>query len=775
MNETLNFLKNCWNSKKEPNEFLNDVKTRNFGNPNQILFQLAELSNTDSPLSTFLDYASVLISAFSETIFADFDYSNITKGLLNIFAKNGSHLFSDIEIGSKENALFALKILEICVVSSDLNLQIEALKSLVSSPQFSVLVASGRLYCFPEYSKVRNLFSQFQLKNPNAFDLSYGHSYLETALFADKIIKRRAILEKFNATSIVAASFYYWMPGSNWFSLVGTYNTRSMYLKIVQNFIDSPSFMSAYIITNFYFRLLPGVAGSHVKADFIEKGSFNGKVVSDILARFQPSFLKEMKFPLTNEQLINLICSFPSTVQDSEYPEIIFSYPSLVSYYVPHIIELAYDPTQIESFLTIIKNIKSEYLEDFRMLVGKQNLLKELLDALMHAMTYIVSPDPFFIILDLYLSLLRFSWRSSAKVDREIIDKYTLSQTQDLSIFLRIMFGLLDSSSITENVSMEEFRNTYPIINRCLMFFKMLFHISDEEFPIVLDITKKEPYLWPMLLVWAKETKRKIALTIAKVKFPDTPLLNFLFTLFMATFDDHCNSPVPFLPSDYDYLKTFDIELSDLTFTLFRQIVGLPKMDDYWMANIYEIIVSWRAFSSKYGVVPFALNILEIMNFEMKKIPDKQLIDETYESVAFLICCSADGDSVQLAQLLDETLKIVFSSESETIEGSQGLAIFCLIILLGIEQNWEVSFKRIMSYCSSILNDKWDIFSPPMIFAIHIIKLCLYMPPYQPLIPSDLFKVLVRKNDWKTTIDFFIAMGLSKGSASPESPDIIQY
>lgn len=774
MDESLLFLRNCWNTKVSPRELAKLIKEEKKINPEIFLKKLCEICAEETPPLYFIECGAELLIEFCEKLILTIDTANekIIQGLQTIFINKGSAICASMPVGTKESALCALKMMEICLIGDNIEKQTESLDSLIKAPVYSVFIASGRLYCYPDFTRARTIFHQFQLKNNILNHSTYGYSYFETALFADKITKARAIFDLLNARTIIGASFFFWVPRNRLFTMVGTHNTRITYLYIVQGYLNVQSLTTAYIITNFFFRALPSVAGSHIKVGDITSTSFDGKLVSEVLSRFPSDLMKSVNFPLSNSQLIELICSFPSNLSDADYPDIIYTYPALVSNLVPHFIELSKDATSVENFCLLVRNL-TNVIEDFRCLVCKQGLIYETLDALMHVIRFVVTSDAFTLLLNMYLYIIRFSWRSGAITLRDHLNSYALLQDKDLSLFLRIMIGKAKASEVTEKVTLEAVNNTYSLMDKSLAFFKMLFSLPCEQFPTAVLMVKNNPYLWPFLLVYANEVNCPYLQEILKYKFPDTKITNYLFSIYMTKYDVDRVSLVPLMSDDFDYLLLLKYEICDLNFSIFQHISFLSQSSLITLETIYKIIVSWRAWVSKFGIVNFTLNLLETMNFEMNKIIDTNVVIETYESVAYLILCASENDDEHLMELIDKIMSIVFESSNEKIEGCFGLAHFCIVILLGMNDYYEECFLKVMKSCRAALTEKWDSVSPPMIFAITIVKLALYIPLFQPLISPDLFRVLIKKNDWKAAIDFFIAMGLSNRSGSPESPDFV--
>lgn len=285
-------------------------------------------------------------------------------------------------------------MLEICLSTKNFDLLHSTIHSLVLNPLFSVLIASSRLYSFPDFIKVKNIVTIF-LKNQN-IEKSVGTTYLKMALFAEKITKTKQIYEMLNATSIIISSLNFWVPEYKLLSLFRTYNVRQIYLAAVQVFFDSPNLSCAYLITNNIFRSLPRIGHKHACINEIEPHTFNGKAVSEILSSFSQELLKKSNSPLTSEELINYICSFPSNYSDEDLPNLVLQYPALSSILVPRFIEISKDPTKISSCMEILKKVSSNpRLEDFRCLIVKQWLLEDMLDCLQMLMNHVVSVSDF--------------------------------------------------------------------------------------------------------------------------------------------------------------------------------------------------------------------------------------------------------------------------------------------------------------------------------------------------------------------------------------------
>ncbi|EAY21597.1 hypothetical protein TVAG_013620 [Trichomonas vaginalis G3] len=300
----------------------------------------------------------------------------------------------------------------------------------------------------------------------------------------------------------------------------------------------------------------------------------------------------------------------------------------------------------------------------------------------------------------------------------------------------------------------------------------MLLSLPDDQLDQAIEMAKSEYYLWPLLFIWAISTQRRIAFNLMKQKFPDNEISNHLFKVMIYTLTKGTrHQTIAYL--DLDNVIGSENNLSEIKFNIAKEIIYLVMNQVVDQKAIYYIIITWRAWMLKFGLIPLTNIILDILNYETQSISDKNKVKFMYSSVAYLLVSTTEKNDAQLHELIKEISVMISNNDIEKIPGAFGLAHFVIVLILSIDEDWEDSFNKIMDNCRMILSEKWDSISPPMVFARTIVKPSIYIPIVQPLLPADLFSVLIQKNEWISAIDYFIAMGISNKSSSEESPDLI--
>lgn len=757
------------------NEFIEAVKTGYYGDPSSILQVLIELiSNPSISNQYFIECASELIIQYQYLVLNSIDLSNnnVIDGFCILFTHKASYIVDKIVPGTRESAACALNILEIALSTRNMDLMHSTLESLIINPMFSVLIASAPLYCYEEFLKIKE--KMIEIQKIYKFDKSQGATYLKMAIFAEKITKVKQIYQMLNATNIIISSFYFWIPEYKFLSYFRTYNVRQIYLAAVQTFFDNPTLSNAYLITNYLFRVLPRVAHNLTCVSDIEPFSFNMSAVSEILLSFSEILLKNNQFPITVNELVNLLCSVPNSFGDEQLPDLVLQYPALSSFLVPRFISNSKDPRKISVCVAMLKKVDGPRIEDMRCLICKQNLLEDFLDCLQSLMVDVNTQSDFELVWNYFLYLIFVSWRSNSISLQNNITKYIQKLPSDIRSIVQIMLGIKELNEVfVDFKTIEQVQSSFSYREKCINFFCMLISLEDTLMDQAMNLCKNDSYLWSIFFFWAIASKRKCAHKLMKARFPDNQLLNYVHNIMVYKLTEDIRHPsISYL--DINAGICAERNLDEINFNLTKMISLLQELETVKRPMIYSLIVAWRTWFIKFGFLPVCQSIVNIMKYQTEDNTDKDSVKYLYAAVAYLIVSSSERNDNSLHDLVDWIASNITNPKFlNSISISYGLAHFVMVIILSMEELWDDSFKKIIDASRAILIEKFDAVSTPMAFAITIVKLSLYIPIIQPYLPEDLFSICIAKNEWSCAIDFFIALGISNHGSSDESPDFI--
>lgn len=783
------FIKSCWNSRVPAHDFITQMHSK-FDNAGvaQITRQLMILCGQSyEPTPFIFEYFISIVQNDPAYIFSIIDETDPQQilGCVRLFIKCGDTLFNDFKIGTKDSAVCALNALRLVLHYhyNDPNILKEAIIKLSRSPMFSILISSGRVFAPEDF---RNVQEEFERANP--FDgmmnqLHVSQAHLLSALFTEKLSNPQTIQNRHEIINLFASSMQIWYVKDGLFTFFIPDIMKNLYFLLITKFITNPSLQLAYMITNLFVRIILKKSGDDetcplvpFNADdlnllldqlFTEMKPDNQKSYRSAYAKYcTPIVEKEYSdyFPrgITLDSVKQHLTSSPKYIDNNDIFSTIFQHPMFVSQ-LPEYIMSFLVPEHVEEASKFAEQINKHHA-DFRLLITMQGKMTEFLknlDKLCRKMTANTPEDVkrFTNIWILMLSLYRFSWRSGSKITREPCLKFVEEADPPLHNLLSVLSGVMsanDFADLDRTMTKEKFLKINNPYDESIGFLHYLILTNDIE--STKPLLDSHPYLWPSALVWGFRVRHPSALQLAKLKMPNYKLINiFFYHMMMAMVKpkDAWLSVIDY--SDYDFMIEFPPQsISEVQYTIIDDLNYIAKISPLEPNKVRSIVISWRAWINVFTIELFVKTLIGLLMWSTQSSSDPLSSKVIFQSAACFLVVVCDEDSEEILKIIKIAMNML-EEGPESISDGDGLAQFCVILVIALRHRWKEAFIELLDIRKRILDGESQAGSARMTFTLSLIKTSLYISHLQTLISPDMFDTTFLKHDCQTAIDFFIA------------------
>ena len=779
--ESDDFLKLCWNMRipasKFADKFFSELPPEKISKITRNLIILCGQSY-EPPALTFEYFISIATKNPSH-IFSVIDVLDPQQvlGCVRLFIKCGNTLFEDFKIGQKQSAMCALNALRLVLNYHyfDSNLLKEAITNLSRSPIFCILIASGRVYAPNDFRQVRE---QFEAANP--FDgvmknLSVSQVHLLSALFTEDLNQPQIASNRHDILLLYSQISQVWFIRSQAFL---PFSMKNLFLFSISKYINNPSLTLAYFITNLYVRIL---SKQYNEYDDLSSYGFNSENLNTLLEQFYgeskpekktsrsqyvefctPNIEKEYSdyYPkgMTLNSVKQLLANPPNYFSNDNIFSSIYHCPMFVSK-LPDLIMSYMNPDNCELAAKMADQIFKN-LSDFRLLLTIQGKLQAFIDSLANISRRIFQPSSFTKFWFLLLTLVRFSYSSGSETARQPILLFQENVVPKLNQFLGFLIGVYSNNGNPiqdKTLAIETFDSISTPFEQSMDFLTLLFRTNDINFAI--SQLQSKPYLWPSALIWGLRSQNEKALALGKLKMPKYQIIDALFYHMMIVLTkskDICMSLLDY--PDFELISKYHIsDIAGIHINLINDINELGKISQD-KDKVQSIIISWRAWSQCFSLEVFVKTLIDLLMWGSQSRSDPLGSKHAYHAVAFLLILVVDEDPEQIIKIIKIAMDTLEQGSESELDGD-GLAQFCVVLIIGLGSKWKEQLKEILDLKKKILDTETQAGSSKMIFSLSFIKSSLFIPNLQLLISPEVFNSSFWKHDCQTAIDFFIGIG----------------
>lgn len=700
------------------------------------------------------------------------DINNHNKGCLNKMINcYGNVLFSDLPIGNDDSALVAKNALRLCLSSEHFQDCFHALQKLSECSIFSVLIASAKKHFPSEITELSNKFKMVVDNCSSSHNVAYPMALLSHALQAD--LRYRPILfEKHDFAIYVVSYMTHDCDNPSFLSFMSLRAFFHLYLHAVSDFINNPTLELGYIITNLLIRVYQKLINdknilqpNQVNRELIER------LLKDIKSSFESPASHNVYYDLSREE-----CDYIDKGSDfeairrlltSSHHEISPGTIITDSYMHPSIIPLIVDDiyaavSQSDTVNMICGQIFSHYY-DFFALLYLQNKLFSFISYLFQ----IISPsdeqssigkEHFTLVWFLSLSLIRTAWGIGHPNLRNEVEAFINTQhNQQLMSFLFVLIGKGDGIQTKLPSKLNKKKGNYmaSVIN---VFYLLAYENCDLK--SITTTLKADPGNWPSLLLYAimlPDNVREYLREIGLQKAPDYPIITKLFNQMMI----NCRKPVrSFVTSietnDYDtIIQNPPSSINEISFLLIEQLNEIGIMKNCSSKRIVNIITSWLSWSRLFGTKEFIKFVIQKLIWKTSHTYVPADAKAIFQSIGYFLSFMTKEEISYINLIYDIVIESL-DTINDSMVAASGLSQLCLVLFCISNGPWEEQFTRLLADCTKLLSDEANKSQPRIFFALSMVKHILHMPHLNNMINEDLFESLLRIEDTKTLIDYFI-------------------
>lgn len=753
-------LRECWNKRLSPNEFISQIPD---SLENTFAQHLLDLCGSDiQPFQLFLDYLEKLIEKpnVCEEIFTN--TSNYNKnGLLNLINTKGNIIFENIEIGSQNASKCALNALSLCLESEDSNLIHQNIEKLTESSKFSILIASARVNFPDEFTEVANRAKNIIL-NPNILSpIPFPLNILHKALFSSK--KTKDILFSRHDFTLMALSYLILdSPDLTCLSFLEIPTFYHLYLHAVTDFLSNPTMHSEFLITNLLVRVYVKLTGGDISS--LSVNEFSREYLTELLSKLQSSDHDNQNYLDENREncdylnkstdystLPTILINETEEFNPEKFLDYSFENPSFAS----RIVESASDMIKQYNSQTkdIILNIMKNF-DDFLFLMIWQNKFYDFIQILMNLSLSMRDLDPiedFQTIFYFGLSLIRKAWGTGRKTLRDgILNFISNQENESLRDFL------------TQFLNPQELPN-YLVLGTNYRFNELVKFIKELNENPQIDGISPPHYISVILTGLRVEDPRPIIAALGKHQLPHFPAVDILYRQLLSKVAIPTKRVYVRHRADFDtIMQNRPKTIEDIVPTIIDQL-NLIARNDNKQEEINDIVTYWSACIEIFGFCDFCHTLIEkiIWKTAHASVPDDT--SALFGSVAFVLAVLVNGND----ELIDKAIEIGCEfaiNNSRSMPVCIGLSRFVLSFVCVCSGDWKKRFDKIIGIAIDIINDNYETQQPhdPTFFGVSLIKSSLLLPTLQSNISDDVVQALLKIDDAKTIIEYFIVKAESK-------------
>lgn len=492
----------------------------------------------------------------------------------------------------------------------------------------------------------------------------------------------------------------------------------------------------------------------------------------------------------TYESALNFLTSVPEKINLDTIIEDSLRYPSFTSevanIFMSKLIEKDYE-TVVKLSIQIMKKI-----DDIKITWISQHVFYPIMRKLYECLKEIVNEYQFEVIFYLFISFYEGCRKQGDEEINESLKKFISTFDEPFRVFLE-NFDISSSDILT---CQDNENNDEKPLNKLIEFLKQCKETND----IDVDLMQKYPYFFICAFLWGIKTFHPNSSKLLTIKFPKYKILKRFFVLlssFLKNKSDLKNS---------NFIHT--VSPSDLSYELLNRfpsydesgirLIVLHNLQQYSaykikINQVQGIVISWRAWMKIFSIEKFTLIIIEAIIWANEKKLDQIksrnefLLAERILASAFLspiktnLCFSNENEmefnieknkfeKKNVSEISKEkyknvkadkafksiiwtTLEFVNNYQGFYSEGA-GIASFCLLFIISIENNWKDEFKKVLDFCLTMLKDSvWE--SLKYSFVTNFLCLSISILEVHDLIKIDMFDIDFLKINWGFGIEFF--------------------
>ena len=765
------FMRDCWNNATPADEFFEKVREQYSQKDIQFVgLHLLTLIGRANRQATFvLSYVSRLLindPIFFISAIHDSDICQVT-GLTRMIASIGDTMFDNLEVGSEIAAQCAVRALKLVMSNEDRRLVTQAVKKLAMSPNFAILVASGRIYCKSEFARVA---AEFKDLRPLGDDRnSTSHPALVTALTATTISNTSVILSHhLGIVDLYAFTAHMWKVSTKMNDLYMPVVKKDVLRHMIRRYISAPSLVLAFAITN----LCVGV----LKPEYVDA---NGRVEREALKCMiqemhdeDEAILRTQMYSESNsttrgleivspfpeemsvDDAVALFTETPSSIKPERMLDQALKYPAIAQDVGPLFLSLLRIETVDKAVLVIDHVMKRA--RDFRILLAAQKILFDVEKALADLVLRVTDETTFQKLWFFLLFLFYTAENCGAKSIIDEVTKFSQSCEKPVQLALSVFHweNEIDLSQRNASFTFETFEFIPTMVEKCHEFVLLLSETLDMDSAV--RCLEKHPYLWPSALMWTMKTAHPGAHVFLTTKAPSHKLVNTMLKHVSVCLRDPTKTWNSVLENpSFEVCRRFGPKsIQELHMTLPVEIGFLASINEIQNKFARRIVIAWRAWISLFGIAAFIDSLLEILLWTVQVGRDPYFAINCFRCVAcaLVMICNDNGELNR--EIIHSSMKHVTTELCSGIAGS-GIAEFCIIVAMGSHDNCSELFAELLEFRKKLLEDGADSRSAQVGYCTGLIKAGIYLPLVRQITP-DVFDKLMVKHEWQAAIDYFL-------------------
>lgn len=759
----MELLSDVWNNKISSSDFIKFISDiEDYNKKASVISDIFSFLSDNFEISISLVKCCVeILINFYEIITDHIDTydEKLINSIRKLLIYYGDQIGLSLKIGDKMSSLFGLKLLEICLKSDTADVARRSIEKLCYSPNFSVLIASCRIFCKEEYLKIRELFNNSHIFSKEMDSRSIFIVFLRCALTSDFFTNPKIPMFKLTIKNLVVSTFCLTLHQEGFFHNVPSIILQKIYVLAVSCFYQEPNLIKAYIITCLFFVRIKQVSGPNNINEF-HLCEFNRDLIREIIQTF-PSviFSLDPSIPISMEQLISFICSLPDKeIHYDSYISLIYKYPGLSVSLCPLLIDNL-NSKNIDFVKTIFIQLIG-IIQDFIFLVSRQGLLLSFLGALHNALKIIDNIECFSIFWDIFTGMIKM-YRILFN-DIETLNSFIDTIENDtLQCFLRLLIDV-KVENIKQVVPNKEFKlekllEENLIYDRCIIFINICIHISSESQALQLeDLLVSHIYL---LIIYTTIYNPFISianLTSKKLKFNDITQALFENFILSSRKKNSCNLCLDIRYSFTDIMIYIE-DFRNLAFALKTQVNIIISQKFLEYSNYQKAILVWKYYILDFGVEYFINQLLYVLITLTKDSLDCSAIIHCYTSCFYFLKVAIDMNQEIMKKVLRHILTLIENSDELICNADcSSLSVSLGIIFVSLDDDNRSIFDDFINFCSFVIEKQIPVTDVRCLYAISIIKTSIFTPCLNKFIPVHFYQLLLLSQDLYTAIDFFI-------------------
>jgi hypothetical protein len=205
--------------------------------------------------------------------------------------------------------------------------------------------------------------------------------------------------------------------------------------------------------------------------------------------------------------------------------------------------------------------------------------------------------------------------------------------------------------------------------------------------------------------------------------------------------------------------------MSDIAECLRNDLDLLAHIVPSQVRTARRVGISWKAWLQIFTPEIFVANLLRMLIDTADILSNTIEPKSMFHAAACLLHWISDHDESLIQRMIAIALDIVENDYPGSDFAGEGLAAFCLLLSVGLIQEWEKVFQELLAFRDRLASQNPPTGTTQRAFCVHIITISLYIGHLHSKIRPEVFTAPLMQMEWQATIDYFIAR------ASPELSD----